>query len=409
MWWGIRDGFEWLMQGDIEHVTPLTIEDVSRIHFAAVPTSASHGQIPPRTPSISRTGARAACGSMSRCWITIGGDDTAFSAMKLVEKADGRIAWVTCEDDRQRPSRCRPFIILRIPDSPSHGVEIVKNLDVRRADGQPLVLHRHHGRTAGIWPGDWQVGRRDADGASARSSRSAYRLKTIVDSWPDRSFIKRLSYGRRDGWRSSRKAWCRPRSDGSQALEDMSLTPTATCASPRSTSARSSRLSLYRHETFRLEDHDCRQEHRVRTYAAPTRSRWTWSTPATGLLRAKYISRAANSRDDSMQRGTRPIPFSDMRIPRRGAPVCAGSMSTRNGMPSPAATCMRLSVRIFGFAQLAKFASTCGVSLQAFATNSATWLTTSRRALAIDSRAARFVEEGPARRCQSPEPVEDRT
>ncbi|HEX6465478.1 MAG TPA: 6-phosphofructokinase, partial [Vicinamibacterales bacterium] len=30
---GIRDGFEWLMQGDIEHVTPLTIESVSRIHF----------------------------------------------------------------------------------------------------------------------------------------------------------------------------------------------------------------------------------------------------------------------------------------------------------------------------------------------------------------------------------------
>ena len=30
---GIRDGFEWLMQGDIEHITPLTIESVSRIHF----------------------------------------------------------------------------------------------------------------------------------------------------------------------------------------------------------------------------------------------------------------------------------------------------------------------------------------------------------------------------------------
>src|SRR5258708_26249035 len=30
---GIRDGFEWLMQGDIDHVMPLTIEDVSRIHF----------------------------------------------------------------------------------------------------------------------------------------------------------------------------------------------------------------------------------------------------------------------------------------------------------------------------------------------------------------------------------------
>src|SRR2546426_11273363 len=30
---GLRDGFEWIMRGDIDHVTPLTIEAVSRIHF----------------------------------------------------------------------------------------------------------------------------------------------------------------------------------------------------------------------------------------------------------------------------------------------------------------------------------------------------------------------------------------
>src|SRR4029453_19002973 len=30
---GVRDGFEWLMRGDIEHITPLTIDAVSRIHF----------------------------------------------------------------------------------------------------------------------------------------------------------------------------------------------------------------------------------------------------------------------------------------------------------------------------------------------------------------------------------------
>src|SRR6267143_1189082 len=30
---GIRDGFEWLMRGDIDHVVPLTIDAVSRIHF----------------------------------------------------------------------------------------------------------------------------------------------------------------------------------------------------------------------------------------------------------------------------------------------------------------------------------------------------------------------------------------
>ncbi|MGH2670264.1 MAG: 6-phosphofructokinase, partial [bacterium] len=30
---GVRDGFEWIMQGDIEHVMPLDITAVSRIHF----------------------------------------------------------------------------------------------------------------------------------------------------------------------------------------------------------------------------------------------------------------------------------------------------------------------------------------------------------------------------------------
>ena len=30
---GVRDGFDWIMQGDVEHVTPLDIAEVSRIHF----------------------------------------------------------------------------------------------------------------------------------------------------------------------------------------------------------------------------------------------------------------------------------------------------------------------------------------------------------------------------------------
>src|SRR5439155_21545659 len=30
---GVRAGFEWIMQGDIDHVTPLDIGEVSRIHF----------------------------------------------------------------------------------------------------------------------------------------------------------------------------------------------------------------------------------------------------------------------------------------------------------------------------------------------------------------------------------------
>ena len=30
---GIRDGFKWIMEGDISHVRELTIQNVSRIHF----------------------------------------------------------------------------------------------------------------------------------------------------------------------------------------------------------------------------------------------------------------------------------------------------------------------------------------------------------------------------------------
>jgi 6-phosphofructokinase 1 len=30
---GLRDGFEWIMHGDTDHVIPLTIDAVSRIHF----------------------------------------------------------------------------------------------------------------------------------------------------------------------------------------------------------------------------------------------------------------------------------------------------------------------------------------------------------------------------------------
>ena len=30
---GIRDGFKWLMRGNIDKITPLSIDRISRIHF----------------------------------------------------------------------------------------------------------------------------------------------------------------------------------------------------------------------------------------------------------------------------------------------------------------------------------------------------------------------------------------
>src|SRR4026209_1533947 len=79
---GIRDGFEWLMQGNVEHVTPLTIEGVSRIHFRG----GSHIGISRGNPTGSEERLENTVVSLLRLGvtdlITIGGDDTAFSAMK---------------------------------------------------------------------------------------------------------------------------------------------------------------------------------------------------------------------------------------------------------------------------------------------------------------------------------------
>src|SRR6266581_7085631 len=88
---GIEDGFEWLMQGNVEHVRPLTIDAVSRIHFRG----GCHIGISRANPTTSPQALENTVISLLRLdvsdLVTIGGDDTAFSAIKVEEKAAGRI------------------------------------------------------------------------------------------------------------------------------------------------------------------------------------------------------------------------------------------------------------------------------------------------------------------------------
>ncbi len=78
---GIRDGFEWIMRGDIDHVTPLTIDAVSRIHFRG----GSHIGISRANPTHDPSQLENVVISLLRLnvarLITIGGDDTAYSAI----------------------------------------------------------------------------------------------------------------------------------------------------------------------------------------------------------------------------------------------------------------------------------------------------------------------------------------
>jgi 6-phosphofructokinase 1 len=197
---GLRDGFEWIMHGDIDHVVPLGIEDVSRIHFRG----GSHIGISRANPTKDPQHLENAVISLLRLnvsqLITIGGDDTAFSAMKLEEKAAGRIHVVhvpkTIDNDLDLPPYVNTF---GFETARHHGVDIVKNLMVdawttsrwyfviamgRKAGHLALGMGKAAGATLTLIPEEFQ-GRR-------------IRLKTIVDTLVG-AIVKRLSYDRRDG------------------------------------------------------------------------------------------------------------------------------------------------------------------------------------------------------------------
>ena len=128
---GIRDGFEWIMQGDVDHAMPLTIDAVSRIHFRG----GSHLGIARANPTKDPALLDNVIDSLLRLGVsqlvTIGGDDTAFSAMKLEERAAGRIRVVhvpkTIDNDLDLPPHVDTF---GFQSARHYGVDIVKNLMV---------------------------------------------------------------------------------------------------------------------------------------------------------------------------------------------------------------------------------------------------------------------------------------
>jgi ATP-dependent phosphofructokinase / diphosphate-dependent phosphofructokinase len=197
---GIRDGFEWIMQGDVDHVTDLTIDRVSRIHFRG----GSHIGISRANPTLNQEHLENAVLSLLRLnvsqLITIGGDDTAHSAMRLEEQSAGRIRVVhvpkSIDNDLDLPGYVDTF---GFQTARHYGVEIIKNLMVdakttsrwyyviamgRKAGHLALGIGKAAGSTLTLVPEEF------ADGP--------IRLSTIIDTLAGAA-IKRLADGRRDG------------------------------------------------------------------------------------------------------------------------------------------------------------------------------------------------------------------
>jgi len=197
---GIRDGFEWIMEGNVEHVTPLTIDAISRIHFRGGSYIGISRANPTGDPKhLENTVISLLRMNVSQL-ITIGGDDTAFSAMKLEEKADGRIQVVhvpkTIDNDLDLPPHVDTF---GFQTARHHGVEIVKNLMVDAKTTSRWYFVIAMGRKAG----HLALGIGKAAGATLTLIPEEFhtqkiRFRAIVDTLAG-AIIKRLSYGRRDG------------------------------------------------------------------------------------------------------------------------------------------------------------------------------------------------------------------
>ncbi len=110
---GIFDGFEHLIAGDTESVTELTIEDVSRIHFQGGSVLRTARANPARDDeSLNKVVDTLRQLGISYL-VTIGGDDTAFAASWVAERAGGtiRVAHIpkTIDNDLPLPTGMPTF------------------------------------------------------------------------------------------------------------------------------------------------------------------------------------------------------------------------------------------------------------------------------------------------------------
>ena len=197
---GIRDGFEWIMRGDIDHVTPLDIAGVSRIHFRGGSQIGISRANPTHDPQhLENTIVSLLRLDVSQL-ITIGGDGTAFTAMKLAERGAGRLRVVhvpkTIDNDLDLPPYVDTF---GFATARHYGVELVKSLMVDAKTTSRWYFVVAMGRKAG----HLGLGIGKAAGATLTLILEEFpdhriRLKTLVDTLAG-AIIKRLDQGRRDG------------------------------------------------------------------------------------------------------------------------------------------------------------------------------------------------------------------
>jgi 6-phosphofructokinase len=202
---GILDGFEHLIAGDATGVQPLSIRDVSRIHVLggsilftsrANPTVVDESAADPewRMNNCLKALRELGVGGL----VTIGGDDTAFSASRLADAAGGeiRVAHVpkTIDNDLPLPGGISTF---GFETARAAGVEIVNNLMTDAITTRRWFYVVAMGRSAG----HLAVGIGKAAGATLSLIAEEFpgeepvRLDHLVDIL-EAAMLKRIAHGR---------------------------------------------------------------------------------------------------------------------------------------------------------------------------------------------------------------------
>jgi 6-phosphofructokinase 1 len=354
---GVRDGFEWIMQGNVDRVHPLTIDEVSRIHFRG----GSHIGISRANPTKNPEHLENTVISLLRLnvsqLITIGGDDTAFSAMKLEEKAQGRIQVVhvpkTIDNDLDLPAYVDTF---GFQTARHIGVELVKNLmvDARTTSRWYFVIAM--GRKAG----HLALGIGKAAGATLTMIPEEFgegkiRLKSLVDTLVG-SILKRLSYGRRDGVAILAEGLVLdiPPEDLAQ-LEDVERDAHGNVVQARLKQFNIKTTIVAKNIGYELRCAD----------PIPFDMEYTRDL---GYCATKYLLSGGNAAMVSLQGGHFvPVPFKDMLDPKTGK-ARIRLVDTRSTRYAIARRYM-IRLRRDDFEdphELARFAATCGIHLQQF-------------------------------------------
>jgi 6-phosphofructokinase len=147
---GFRDGYKWLEQGDADHILPLTINGVTAIHLRGGSILGTSR----RNPTKSETAMKNVLAVFKRlgvnALVSIGGDDTAYSASQVYRHAAGgiRVAHVpkTIDNDLPLPGSTPTFGF----ETARHlGVAIVRNLaeDAKTTSRWYIIISM--GRAAG--------------------------------------------------------------------------------------------------------------------------------------------------------------------------------------------------------------------------------------------------------------------